>query len=632
MVSCTSDQVKTARKYLLDYLSGKGVSLDAKQIDALVTKCCQDYKSKECAEAIAAVVATEFCDYYTSNACEPCCVMAGNIVGPYAVKAVTVQVEILKDVWDFVTGLFKKKQCDYDPAYNKLRAAYVSTLEEIAAGIQASWDDTFKKLGIKKPPWAEPGKIPVKPWAGFGRKGWAHLRPCSYDDPNIGTPDKAPFYGAKQVRPIDLILYAAFVSVVGTDKGRNKIVDHGSQGVMVLYALSVDPLSSPQDAFRVTWKHWSCADNWQTNWKNSIETLLGMRWDLISGWGGERMNKWMLEAISDTIRKSGAQNTVRFKNMLRTMQGAGPTPPPTDVRPSVLTKDYVEARIDELNTDIFDALDAGQITEECIDLPGYDAFRDAWDDALDTHFQTGLPIPADILATYDVGVDHYRTQLNVCKGEKVGPVEVVEPGPPKVEVTPPGIPVTTGMMPASQARSILLQVWKDTTGRTASLAELQIAQAIGRFEGRWGSSRAKNNWGGVQCLSRPPCPDGCIEYTDTHADGTKYQGCLKVYPTQEAGAADMVRLITIKRPGVWEAMRAGDAGQVASKMRKTGYFEAPASKYQQAIYSNAKQIAAELNEPLRVKKGTIEARKEAGGRLVLLAMAIAGAIALKRKG
>lgn len=182
-----------------------------------------------------------------------------------------------------------------------------------------------------------------------------------------------------------------------------------------------------------------------------------------------------------------------------------------------------------------------------------------------------------------------------------------------------------------KARNILLSVWEEVTGEKPELAELQIAQAIARFEGAYGEGKARNNWGGVQCPTKPPCPSGCLEYTDRHADGTKYQGCLKVYATPEDGAKHLIKLITSKRPSVWEAMKRGDAGAVASAMRATSYHETAPSLYAKAIYSNAKTIASKLGEPLSVKLGPTKAQEKLGSAMVPLAIALAGLWAWRKR-
>ena len=182
-----------------------------------------------------------------------------------------------------------------------------------------------------------------------------------------------------------------------------------------------------------------------------------------------------------------------------------------------------------------------------------------------------------------------------------------------------------------KARNVLLSVWEEVTNEKPSKKELQIVQAIARFEGAYGEGKAKNNWGGVQCPTRPPCPSGCLEYTDKHADGSEYQGCLKVYATPEDGAKHLIKLVTIKRPSVWGAMKRGDAGAVASAMRETSYHETAPSLYAKAIHSNAKTIAKKLEEPLTVSLGPTKAQEKLGNAMVPLAIALAGLWAWRKR-
>lgn len=156
------------------------------------------------------------------------------------------------------------------------------------------------------------------------------------------------------------------------------------------------------------------------------------------------------------------------------------------------------------------------------------------------------------------------------------------------------------------ARAVLLGAYA-LRGESPSLAELQTAQAVARFEGGYGggwtgSGVGSNNWGAIQCGHRAPCGEGCFEYGDSDAAGVGYRGCFRRYDTPEEGAAALLHQL-YRREGVPAAMRAGDATATATRMRATGYFEAPASRYALAIEQNAADIADALGEPLRVRRG-----------------------------
>lgn len=154
------------------------------------------------------------------------------------------------------------------------------------------------------------------------------------------------------------------------------------------------------------------------------------------------------------------------------------------------------------------------------------------------------------------------------------------------------------MMGDGEAREVVRAAFAKRGMDSPRLSELQGVQAIGRFEGRYGSWKAANNWGAVQC-GAPPCPGDCFEHGDTDAEGVSYAACFRIYASPVDGAADLVREL-YRREGVPEAMELGNADLIAHHMRATGYFEAPEKLYAKAIASNAKQIALNNGEPLRV--------------------------------
>ena len=156
------------------------------------------------------------------------------------------------------------------------------------------------------------------------------------------------------------------------------------------------------------------------------------------------------------------------------------------------------------------------------------------------------------------------------------------------------------MMADREARTFIRGAFELRGLPAPSSAELQGIGAIGRFEGRYGEALGgANNWGAVQCGARPPCPPGCAEFTDRDAEGNPYQACFRIYASHAHGAADMLREV-YRRPGVPEAMRAGNATLVAERMRAGGYFEAPAELYARLIANNAATIATNLGERLAI--------------------------------
>lgn len=193
---------------------------------------------------------------------------------------------------------------------------------------------------------------------------------------------------------------------------------------------------------------------------------------------------------------------------------------------------------------------------------------------------------------------------------------VVEPGGPAPEPQepPPGIMTPLPYQPPMDAidqwaRKVLLAVWpRVLPGEAPTATELQAVQAVGRFEGFYGWAdrpavwKGTQNWGACQCGHGPPCGNDCFETTDSHGDGTKYQGCFKRYPTPEDGAADLLRILTKKWPSVRAAMRTGDLDALATEMRRKGYFEAKAELYASKLFEHAQKIAQRLGEPLVVRR------------------------------
>lgn len=156
-------------------------------------------------------------------------------------------------------------------------------------------------------------------------------------------------------------------------------------------------------------------------------------------------------------------------------------------------------------------------------------------------------------------------------------------------------------MSHQDARDVLYEAYAVREQPIETLAEVQCVQAISLLECQYGNAfGGSNNWGCIQCGQKPPCPPSCVEHGDSHADGSKYQACFRVYPTPLAGALDLLHEL-YRRPGVPEALRSGDTLAVAEAMRASGYFEAPAKKYALGIETRAKEIAGALHEPWNVQ-------------------------------
>jgi hypothetical protein len=182
-------------------------------------------------------------------------------------------------------------------------------------------------------------------------------------------------------------------------------------------------------------------------------------------------------------------------------------------------------------------------------------------------------------------------------------------------------------------RKILESVWTRVLGTLPTTAELQMVGAISVGEGVYGRGTYRllsipdgavlatvsdsNNWGAVQC-GKPPCRDGCFMATDrsprliTKVNPKGYYNvCFKRHPTPEKGAEDYLNTLMVKRPTVREAVRTGSIPATALAMYRTTYYEGEGKTegeriagYAAKILTNARAIAGELGEPLRVHLGS----------------------------
>jgi hypothetical protein len=174
---------------------------------------------------------------------------------------------------------------------------------------------------------------------------------------------------------------------------------------------------------------------------------------------------------------------------------------------------------------------------------------------------------------------------------------------------PPPPPIVQSGNVDQRARLTLLRVWESVTGDPPTLAALQVVQAIGRHEGFYGEAskppewKGSHNWGAVQCGHGLPCANDCFEASDSHEDGQRYRACFKRYPSDDAGAADLVRLVTGSRPSVKKWLASGNLDAVAFEMHRTHYHETLPDRYAAALLSNAEAMTKALPEKLVVSRG-----------------------------
>lgn len=180
------------------------------------------------------------------------------------------------------------------------------------------------------------------------------------------------------------------------------------------------------------------------------------------------------------------------------------------------------------------------------------------------------------------------------------------------------------------AREILLKAFKKVVGRDPTLAEIQLAQSVALGEsgyGRgWHKSKSRStgpwppmNWGAIQTGRKPDengqCPVGSFDYGDTSPDTGAYRMCFKAYPSHEAGAEDLIRVLFLsKRKGNYAVSRAEGNLQAAQNqsitefstaMYDTGYYEgfgpnreARINWHKKYMVDKLNSITKALNEPI----------------------------------
>lgn len=191
--------------------------------------------------------------------------------------------------------------------------------------------------------------------------------------------------------------------------------------------------------------------------------------------------------------------------------------------------------------------------------------------------------------------------------------------------------------PEKWARGIIVAAFKKVMGRAPTLAEAQLAQAVGKIETNYGKSwkgegAKSHNWGAIQDWSKKKTNN--FKSTDIAA-GTKdkpaqkYKVNFKSYPDDISGAADLINNIfktnrpqykitpdrqfpagsVVPGPGRGElclaAAAAGDIMKFSAAMYHTGYYGGTASTWQERIKIHAKglesiirSMASSIGEPV----------------------------------
>jgi len=147
----------------------------------------------------------------------------------------------------------------------------------------------------------------------------------------------------------------------------------------------------------------------------------------------------------------------------------------------------------------------------------------------------------------------------------------------------------------TNARPIIVAAWQAVLGRAPSIFEAQLTGAIARAEtgyGTWtGPCEGSHNWGAIMCRSGSTESAACCAHDDTRQDGTPFAALFKVYPDDLAGATDLVRELTTRRPLTRAALGQGSSVRAVSEaLYRERYY---GSKCPQAIRTYGAAAAKE---------------------------------------
>lgn len=164
------------------------------------------------------------------------------------------------------------------------------------------------------------------------------------------------------------------------------------------------------------------------------------------------------------------------------------------------------------------------------------------------------------------------------------------------------------------------QAFQQVHGRLPTLAERQGIQALCAREtsygrGWHGAGEGSHNQGAVSA-GKPPCGDGSFQTTDSYPndDGTStpFEQCYRIYSSDVDGAADVVRLLTTKRPTVWERMRAGDLWGMGLELYRTKYYGSTGATETERVANYVNPMAKIIAEMAKAN-GESEALTLGGG-------------------
>lgn len=218
---------------------------------------------------------------------------------------------------------------------------------------------------------------------------------------------------------------------------------------------------------------------------------------------------------------------------------------------------------------------------------------------------------------------------------------------------PPVASVGLGSSAAAHrsARATITAAFERVFGRPPSLPEAQGAQVIGEIESSYGRGWSdtslncasggcsdSNNWGAVIAVPCPgpdikpaSCPPDTFLWRDSFPDRTGCWQCFRRYPTPEAGAEHMIRVLYKPSSRALAAASAGDLHGMAAGMFDAGYFTGFGSTREEKIGWQVKrmqralgEISKAMGEPIAL--GTVSGGARSGVATVF-AVGVAGLMA-----
>jgi hypothetical protein len=178
----------------------------------------------------------------------------------------------------------------------------------------------------------------------------------------------------------------------------------------------------------------------------------------------------------------------------------------------------------------------------------------------------------------------------------------------------------------AQAAALGTAAFAKVIGRAPAVPELRLLLAKGFKESGYGSGWKRpdgdsgqwppNNIGAVQVPAGGWAGESFI-YTDTHANGQKYQWRFKKYPTPEAGWEDFVRELFVNpskgRSAVLAAASADDPWAFSYQVVATGYSESRGATLKDRAIAHYKWIAPSIETVDKALGFGVPAHDSSGG-------------------